>query len=34
MIVYIVSYISYAFSFINIYCNHEGMFFMTFVTFV
>jgi hypothetical protein len=31
MIVYIVSYISYASSFINIYCDHEGMSFMTFV---
>jgi hypothetical protein len=31
MIVYIVSYILYASSFINIYCNDEGMSFMTFV---
>jgi hypothetical protein len=31
MIVYIVSYISYASSFINIYCDYEGMSFMTFV---
>jgi hypothetical protein len=31
MIIYIVSYISYASSFINIYCNHEGMPFMTFI---
>jgi hypothetical protein len=31
MIVYIVSYISYASSFINIYYDHEGMSFMTFV---
>jgi hypothetical protein len=31
MIVYVVSYISYASSFINIYCNDEDMSFMTFV---
>jgi hypothetical protein len=31
MIVYVVSYISYASSLINIYCDHEGMSFMTFV---
>jgi hypothetical protein len=31
MIVYIVSYISHASSFINIYCDYEGMLFMTFV---
>jgi hypothetical protein len=31
MIAYVVSYISYASSFINIYCDHEGMSFMTFV---
>jgi hypothetical protein len=31
MIVYVVSYISYASSFINICCNDEGMSFMTFV---
>jgi hypothetical protein len=30
MIVYVVSYISYA-SFINIYRDHEGMSFVTFV---
>jgi hypothetical protein len=31
MIVYVVSYISYAFSFINIYYDDEGMSFMTFI---
>ena len=31
MIVYVVSYISYAFSLINTYCNHECMSFVTFV---
>jgi hypothetical protein len=31
MIVYVVSYISYASSFIIICCNDEGMSFMTFV---
>jgi hypothetical protein len=31
MIVYVVSYISYASSFINLYCNDEGTSFMTFV---
>jgi hypothetical protein len=31
MIVYVVSYITYASSFINIYCDNEGMSFMTFV---
>jgi hypothetical protein len=31
MIVYVVSYISYASSFINIYRDDEGMSFMTFV---
>jgi hypothetical protein len=31
MIVHVVSYISYASRFINIYCNNEGMSFMTFV---
>jgi hypothetical protein len=31
MIIHVVSYISYASSFINIYCNDEGMSFMTFV---
>jgi hypothetical protein len=31
MIVYVVSYISYASSFINACCNDEGVSFMTFV---
>jgi hypothetical protein len=31
MIVYVVSYILYASSFINLYCNYEGTSFMTFV---
>jgi hypothetical protein len=31
MIIHVVSYISYASSFINIYYNDEGMSFMTFV---
>jgi hypothetical protein len=31
MIIHVVSYISYASSFINIYCNDEGMSFMTVV---
>jgi hypothetical protein len=31
MIVYVVSYISYVSSFINLYCNDEGTSFMTFV---
>jgi hypothetical protein len=31
MIVYVVSYISYASYFINLYCNDEGTPFMTFV---
>jgi hypothetical protein len=31
MIIYVVSYISHASSFINIYCDDEGMSFMTFV---
>jgi hypothetical protein len=31
MIINIFYYISYASSFINIYYDHEGMFFMTFV---
>jgi hypothetical protein len=31
MIVYVVPYISYASSLINIYCNYEGMSFITFV---
>jgi hypothetical protein len=32
MIVYVVSYTSYASSFINTYCNDEGMSFMPFVS--
>jgi hypothetical protein len=31
MIIHVVSYISHASSFINIYCDDEGMSFMTFV---
>jgi hypothetical protein len=31
MIIHVVSYISYASYFINIYCDDEGMSFMTFV---
>ena len=31
MIIHVVSYISYASSFINIFCDDEGMSFMTFV---
>jgi hypothetical protein len=31
MVIHVVSYISYASSFINIYCDDEGMSFMTFV---
>jgi hypothetical protein len=31
MIIHVVSYISYASSFINIYCDDEGMSFITFV---
>jgi hypothetical protein len=31
MIIHVVSYISYASSFINIYCDDEGMSFMTFI---
>jgi hypothetical protein len=31
MIVHVVSYISHASPFINIYCDDEGMSFMTFV---
>jgi hypothetical protein len=31
MIIHVVSHVSYASSFINIYCNDEGTSFMTFV---
>jgi hypothetical protein len=31
MIIYVVSYISYVSSFINTFCDDEGMSFMTFV---
>jgi hypothetical protein len=31
MIIHVILHVSYALSFINIYCNHEGTSFMTFV---
>jgi hypothetical protein len=31
MIIHVISHVSYASSFINIYCDDEGMSFMTFV---
>jgi hypothetical protein len=31
MIVHVISHVSYASSFINVYCDDEGMLFMTFV---
>ena len=31
MIIHVISHVSYASSFINLYCNYEGTSFMTFV---
>jgi hypothetical protein len=31
MIIYVISHVSYASSFINVYCDDEGTYFMTFV---
>jgi hypothetical protein len=31
MVIHVISHVSYASSFINVNCDHEGMFFMTFV---
>jgi hypothetical protein len=31
MIIHVIFHVSYSLSFINVYCDHEGMSFMTFV---